>query len=203
MTATVFVIRAMSRNPDLSVMSDKSEKDEADAIQDEEDEEEEEEDDDEGEDDEEDEEGENDYDIGEAAVPVPVKILAAHTPVISKSNKVDKSESKMLTPNETSAASDTHTILGSKLSAPSGPPSSSKVKNNTSNGAVKGKSKLDNDYVGDGELEGKVEEETVDGCRWVMQRLKGLGSDPRGRKRLHVIRVCTYMLILIYLSHLS
>jgi hypothetical protein len=38
------------------------------------------------------------------------------------------------------------------------------------------------------DIEGE-EADGTDGCRWVMQRLKGLGSDPRGRKRLHVIRV--------------
>ena len=42
--------------------------------------------------------------------------------------------------------------------------------------------------VAEGEEKGE-EGDGTDGCRWVMQRLKGLGSDPRGRKRLHVIRV--------------
>jgi hypothetical protein len=31
--------------------------------------------------------------------------------------------------------------------------------------------------------------------RWVMQRLRGLGSDPRGRKRLHVIKVFIALVI--------
>ena len=35
----------------------------------------------------------------------------------------------------------------------------------------------------------KESETDTDGCRWVMQRLRGLGSDPRGSKRFHVIKV--------------
>ena len=35
----------------------------------------------------------------------------------------------------------------------------------------------------------RASEEDTDGCRWVMQRLRGLGSDPRGSKRFHVIKV--------------
>ena len=38
---------------------------------------------------------------------------------------------------------------------------------------------VDRDAMGD----------VMDGSHWVMQRLRGLGSDPRGRRRLHVIRV--------------
>jgi hypothetical protein len=185
----VFVIRAMSRNPELSVMPDRSEKDNGDAIQEEEDEEDEDEDDDEeeeeddGEEDAENEE-ENDDDIGEAAVAAPVETLPAYTPI--KPKKGDKSDSK------TSSAVGTHTPSSSSSSSSS---SVSKGRDSTGRSAVKGKGKsiLDDEHTVEGGGEGEGEEEAVDGCRWVMQRLKGLGSDPRGRKRLHVIRVSTYM----------
>jgi hypothetical protein len=54
-----------------------------------------------------------------------------------------------------------------------------------------GSSSKKRDKRGESAEEGVEGEEgdSTDGCRWVMQRLKGLGSDPRGRKRLHVIRV--------------
>ena len=38
-------------------------------------------------------------------------------------------------------------------------------------------------------MDNEVVIDARDGSRWVMQRLRGLGSDPRGRKRLHVLRV--------------
>ena len=38
-------------------------------------------------------------------------------------------------------------------------------------------------------IDNEVVIDARDGSRWVMQRLRGLGSDPRGRKRLHVLRV--------------
>ena len=38
-------------------------------------------------------------------------------------------------------------------------------------------------------IDNEVVIDATDGSRWVMQRLRGLGSDPRGRKRLHVLRV--------------
>lgn len=191
----MFVIRAMSRNPELSVVPDRSEKDKGDALQEEVDEEEDEEEDgdddnDEGDDEEEgdEDEDENDDDIGEAAVPV--GSLPAYTP-FKQTKKGDKGESK------TSVASDTHT--------PSSSSSVSKGRDSTGRSAVKGKSTLHNERTvgggkegegkGEAEGEGEGEEEAVDGCRWVMQRLKGLGSDPRGRKRLHVIRVSTYIRI--------
>jgi hypothetical protein len=188
-TATVFVIRAMSRNPELSVMPERSEKDKSDAIQEEEDEEEEEdedEDDDdedeEGDDEEDDEENEeeNDDDIGETAVPAPVQSLPAYTTI--KPKKGDKSDTK---------ASSAHTPSSSSSS------SVSMGKDSTGRSAIKGKGKsaIDDEHTIEGVEEVEGEGEAVDGCRWVMQRLKGLGSDPRGRKRLHVIRVSTYILI--------
>ena len=39
------------------------------------------------------------------------------------------------------------------------------------------------------EIDNEVAVDATDGSHWVMQRLRGLGSDPRGRKRLHVLRV--------------
>ena len=39
------------------------------------------------------------------------------------------------------------------------------------------------------EIDNEVAVDGTDGSHWVMQRLRGLGSDPRGRKRLHVLRV--------------
>jgi hypothetical protein len=195
-TATVFVIRAMSRNPELSVVPDRSEKDKGDAIQEEEEDEddedhndgeEEDDDDEEGDDDDEEDEEQNeevnDDDIGEAAAAavagaVPVQSLPAYTPIKQKG---DKSDSKA------SSAPSAHTPSSSSSS------SVSKGRDSAGRSAVKGKGKstIDNEHTIEGVEE--VEGEAVDGCRWVMQRLKGLGSDPRGRKRLHVIRVSTYI----------
>ena len=193
MTATVFVIRAMSRNPDLSVMPDRSKIDQTDITQEEEEEEEEEEDDDEEEDNEgdvedveDDEEEENDDDdIGEAAEAVAVAVEAP----INQKKRGSKSDTKMMTQDKIIAASNPHTAVVSKSPSSSSSSSSSSARGSTD----KSKGKLINEQAleVDGEVEGKVVDgdEAVDGCRWVMQRLKGLGSDPRGRKRLHVIRV--------------
>lgn len=165
-------------------MPERSEKDKGDAIQEEDDDEDEGDDDDdddeEGDDDEEEDvedEEENDDDIGEAAVaaPVPVQSLPAYAPI--KPKKGDKSDGK---------TSSSHT--------PSSSSSVLKGRESTGRSAVKGKSTIDNEHTVEGGEEGEGEEEVVDGCRWVMQRLKGLGSDPRGHKRLHVIRVSTYIL---------
>ena len=199
MTATVFVIRAMSRNPDLSVMPDRSKIDQTDITQEEEDEETEEEDDgdddvegDEVEEEEEDDEDDDD-DIGEAAEAVAVAVEAP----INQKKRGSKSDTKRMTQDKTVAASNTHTAVVSQSSSSSS--SSAKGSTDKSKSAVKGKGKLGNEQALEGEVEvekeveGKVEDEAVDGCRWVMQRLKGLGSDPRGRKRLHVIRVRTVL----------
>jgi hypothetical protein len=36
---------------------------------------------------------------------------------------------------------------------------------------------------------------SADGCYWMMQRLRGMGADPRGRKRLHVLRVFAALVV--------
>ena len=71
MTATVFVIRAMSRNPDLSVMPDRSKTDQAGITQEEEDEEEEEEEGKEEEEEEDEEENDEEGDDDEEEVQDP------------------------------------------------------------------------------------------------------------------------------------
>jgi cytoskeletal protein RodZ len=165
-SAIVFVIRAMSRNPELSLVpttkQDGEGRDVADGAGEDEDNELEQE---VGEGEES--EGEDEEDIA------PVDSLSTGSD--DDLGQVEPSGTQSTPEKSTTKAA----VKAPTVTPTSTAGSSSKKREKRGESA---------DEAVEGEEKGE-EGDSTDGCRWVMQRLKGLGSDPRGRKRLHVIRV--------------
>lgn len=55
--------------------------------------------------------------------------------------------------------------------------------------------------VGEGVDIGCEKETAASGANWMMQRLRGIGADPRGRRRLYVIQACNPLIGSLLLHH--
>ena len=197
----MFTIRAMSRNPDLSIVPTAKEReaksveeiDEEDDAGESEDDKEESDDEDESEEEEEEEEEEErdqvtilDSDVDEDDIGQTVASGTQRTAKSVTTIKTVKSSNTVTT--LPAYIPETDTVEMKKKQ---------KKRKTTHNGEDmqvvettedKDKGEHQDENMHEENSATKSTEET-DGCRWVMQRLRGLGSDPRGSKRFHVIKV--------------